>query len=153
MDIRYVLTETIVAVLVLSHSAKAQYIDSSGSSPFITQYVEESPENWNKSILFVFYDGNNYCQICPKAIEMIYEIYAKNFSSELNIFEIDYSQPDEFNMRIDYNLSQPLTLVVVRINDGMSRGFYKIDNPQQWIDNPFYFNNQIITYINNFLLD
>ena len=152
MNIKYILAPVIVAILILNHSAKAQYIDSSGSNAFITQYVEESAENWDKSILFVFYDGNNFCQICPKAIEMIYKIYAENFSSKMNIFEIDYSQPDEFDMRIDYNLSQPLSLVVVRINDGMSRGFYKIDNPQQWIDNPFYFKNQIITYINNFLL-
>lgn len=135
-----------------SRIASAQYVDLSGTTGFIRQYVEESPENWNTPILFVFYNGNDYCQTCPKAISMIYDLYAQNFSDKMNIFEIDYSSDDEFNMRIAYELSQPLSIVVVRINDGLSRGYYKIDNPQDMIDDPFYFNENITERINNFLL-
>ncbi len=140
------------AVLLSNSTAKAQYIDLSGTNPFIRQYVQESPDNWNKSILFVFYDGNNFCETCPKAIEMVYDLYAKNFINRLNIFEIDYSKRSEFDMRLAYNLSQPLSLVVVRINDGLSQGYYKIDNPQYWINDPFYFDEKITNAINGFLL-
>jgi len=140
------------AVLLLCSSAKAQYVDLSGTNSFIQQYVEESPENWDKSILFVFYDGSIYCKTCPKAIEMVYDLYARKFITALNIFEIDYSKRSEFTMQIDYNLTQPLSLVVVRINDGLSQGYYKIDNPQDWIDDPFYFDEKIANLINEFLL-
>ena len=34
-------------------SAQAQYIDSSGTTPYIRQYVEENENNWNKSIIYV----------------------------------------------------------------------------------------------------
>ena len=142
----------IVWAVLLSNNVQAQYVDLSGTNSFIQKYVEESPENWNKSVLFVFYDGNNYCESCPKAIEMIYDLYAREFITVLNIFEIDYSERSEFTMQLDYNLTQPLSLVVVRINDGLSQGYYKIDNPQDWIDNPFYFNAKITNSINDFLL-
>lgn len=132
--------------------AHAQYVDLSGTTGFIRQYVEESPENWNTPIMFVFYNGNEYCPTCPQAINMIYNLYSQNFSDRMNIFEIDYATDDEFNMRIAYELSQPLSIVVVRINDGMSRGYYKIDNPQDMTDDPFYFNENITERINNFLL-
>ncbi|MBO6281747.1 MAG: hypothetical protein J6N49_04350 [Alphaproteobacteria bacterium] len=142
----------IVWAVLLSNNVQAQYVDLSGTNSFIQKYVEESPENWNKSVLFVFYDGNNYCGSCPKAIEMIYDLYAREFITVLNIFEIDYSERSEFTMQLDYNLTQPLSLVVVRINDGLSQGYYKIDNPQDWIDNPSYFNAKITNSINDFLL-
>lgn len=137
--------------LLREQQAEAQYIDLSGSNSFITQYVEENPQNWNKSILFVFYNGNDICSLCPRAVEMVYQLYAQKFSDVLNIFEIDYSKTDEYNMRVDYNLTQPLSLVVVRINDGLSRGFWRIDNPQNWVEDPFYFNEKISNMINNFL--
>ena len=136
----------------LGAQAKAQYVDLSGTNSFIHQYVEENAQNWNKSILFVFYDSNAVCDWCPKAVEMVYKLYAQEYSNTMNIFEIDYSQRDEYNMRIDYHLTQPLSLVVVRINDGLSRGFLKIDNPQYWVDDPFYFNEKTSNMINNFLL-
>ena len=51
------------------------------------------------------------------------------------------------------NLEQPLSVVLVKINDGISRGYYKIENPQQWLDNKQFFVQQITTAINNFLVN
>lgn len=128
----------------------AQYVNLSGTTGFIKEYVEESAENWNKPILFVFYSGEP-CPQCADAISMIYDIYEKNYINTLSIFEIDYGLNDEFNMRLAYDLTAPLSLVIVRINDGMSCGYYKIDNPQFWVNDPFYFSENITSQINTFL--
>ncbi|MBP5352384.1 MAG: hypothetical protein J6Y91_01290 [Alphaproteobacteria bacterium] len=130
-------------------TASAQYMDLSGNNPDIQEYVEATPENWNRPIIYVFYNGEDACFSCSRAIDMIYRIYQQYYAGSCSIFEIDYSQ--DYQMQIDYNLSQPLSIVAVRINDGMSRGYYKIDNPQNWLDDPFYMERQITTEINNFL--
>ena len=69
----------------------------------------------------------------------------------MSLFEINYADEDNQNMQIDYNLEWPLQIVLVRIQDGMARGFVKINNPQYWVDDPSYFNQNIISQVNNFL--
>ena len=133
------------------YNAWAQFIDLSGNNPAIKEYVEASPENWNRPIMYVFY-SNRYCYQCVKAMDMIYNIYEENYADTMSLFEINYTLDDEYQFRLDYNLSQPISIVIVRIRDGISQGYYKIDNPQEWTDDPFYFKQNIITQINNFLL-
>lgn len=133
-------------------SATAQYIDLSGSTPFIRQYVQEAPENWEKSIIFVFYD-NAPCPECARAMGMIYDVYEQNYANQFSYFEINYQDEGEFPMQLAYNLQEPLAIVLVRINDGMSRGFSKIDNMQYWVNNPLYFKEKLMTAINDFLVD
>ena len=98
----------------------------------------------------MFY-SNQPCALCSQAMGMIYQIYEEYFINQFNLFEINYTDEGEYGMQESYNLSQPLSLVLVRINDGMSRGYYKIDNPQFWIDDPFYFKQRLLSEINNFL--
>ena len=133
-------------------SAQAQYIDSSGTTPYIRQYVEENENNWNKSIIYVFYN-NQPCVDCARAMGEIYNIYQQNYENQLSYFEINYQETGEYIFSIAYQLEQPLTLVLVKINDGMSRGFYKIDNPQQWLADMQFFDEQIMTAINNYLIN
>lgn len=129
---------------------KAQYVYTSGNNPDIQQYVQASPDNWDKSIIYVFY-SNQPCPLCAQAMGMIYDIYEEYFTNQFNIFEINYDDNDEFGMRLSYDLNQPLSVVLVRIQDGMSRGYVKIDNPQYFVNDPNYFNQNLITQINNFL--
>lgn len=136
--------------LLKAVSAEAQYVNLSGNNPDITQYVESNEDNWNKSIMYMFY-SNQPCALCSQAMGMIYQIYEEYFINQFNLFEINYTDEGEYGMQESYNLSQPLSLVLVRINDGMSRGYYKIDNPQFWIDDPFYFKQRLLSEINNFL--
>ena len=133
-------------------SAQAQYIDSSGTTPYIRQYVEENENNWNKSIIYVFYN-NQPCVDCALAMGEIYNIYQQNYENQLSYIEINYQETGEYIFSIAYQLEQPLTLVLVKINDGMSRGFYKIDNPQQWLADMQFFDEQIMTAINNYLIN
>lgn len=132
--------------------AQAQFIDSSGYTPYIRQYVEENEDNWNKSIIYVFYN-NTPCAHCAEAMGEIYNIYQQNYSNDFSYFEIDYQEEGENAFTDAYFLNQALSIVLVRINNGMSRGYYKIDNPQQWWGNELFFKEQITTAINNFLLN
>ena len=134
-----------------SVESKAQFIDSSGNTPYIRQYVEEDENNWNKSIIYVFYN-NAPCAHCAEAMGLLFDIYQQNYSGELSYFEINYQEQGEFVFTTAYMLEQPISVVLVRINDGMSRGFYKIENPQQWLSDKLFFTEQITTAINNFLL-
>ena len=67
------------------YTAEAQFIDSSGYTPFIRQYVEENEDNWNKSIIYVFYN-NSPCAHCADAMGMQYNIYQQNYGNELSYF-------------------------------------------------------------------
>ena len=112
--------------------------------------MEADAANWDKPIMYVFYD-NQLCSTCVQAMNLIYDIYEENYASTMSLFEINYAVNDEYQFRLSYDLNQPLSVVIVRINDGLSRGYYKIDNPQQWLGDPFYFKQNLITQINNFL--
>ena len=129
---------------------EAQYINLEGNNPAIMQYVEADENNWNKSIMYVFY-SDQPCPLCSEAMGQIYDIYEEYYTNQFSLFEIDYTDEDEFGMQESYDLSQPLSIVLVRIQDGQSRGYYKIDNPQDFINDEFYFKERLITEINNFL--
>ncbi len=139
-------------MMICPQKASTQFINTSGSTPYITEYVEENEDNWNKSIIYVFYN-NSPCAHCAEAMGIIYELYQQNYAPELSYFEINYEEQGEFVFTTAYMLNQPLSVVLVRINDGMSRGYYKIDNPQQWLNNPTYMVEELTTAINNFLID
>lgn len=146
------LTAAILFCILPVSQTFAQFIDSSGYTPYIKQYVEEDKNNWNKSIIYVFYN-NSPCAHCAEAMGLIFDIYQQNYSNDFSYFEINYQETGEFAFTTAYFLDQPLSVVLVRINDGMSRGYYKIDNPQQWLSDKLFFTEQITTAINNFLLD
>ena len=146
------LTAAILFCILPVSQTFAQFIDSSGYTPYIKQYVEEDENNWNKSIIYVFYN-NSPCAQCAEAMGLIFDIYQQNYSNDFSYFEINYQETGEFAFTTAYFLDQPLSVVLVRINDGMSRGYYKIDNPQQWPSDKLFFTEQITTAINNFLLD
>ena len=135
----------IIPLLFINKEINAQFIDLSGNNQDIEQYVAQNPQNWDKSIMYVFYN-NEYCSNCAQAMEMIYEIYEQNYSNQLSSFEINYGEDN------NYNLEWPLQIVLVRIQDGMARGYIKINNPQFWVDDPSYFTQNITSKINNFLL-
>lgn len=146
------LTAAILFCILPVSQTFAQFIDSSGYTPYIKQYVEEDENNWNKSIIYVFYN-NSPCAHCAEAMGLLFDIYQQNYSNDFSYFEINYQETGEFAFTTAYFLDQPLSVVLVRINDGMSRDYYKIDNPQQWLSDKLFFTEQITTAINNFLLD
>lgn len=140
----------LAAYVLQTAPLSAQYVYTSGNNPYITDYVQASPDNWDKSIIYVFY-SDQPCPLCSQAMGMIYDIYEEYFTNQFNLFEINYSNEDEYGMQESYDLSQPLSVVLVRIQDGMSRGYIKIDNPQYFVEDPSYFKQSLVSQINNFI--
>ncbi len=128
----------------------AQYVDLPGNNQAIQEYVDEAPENANTSIMYIFY-SNWDCEGCAEAVRLIYYLYQKYYINDFNIFEINYMADADYNYRLDYDLTQPLSVVLVRMRSGQALGYYKIDNPQRLLYNDFDFEENILSQINNFL--
>ena len=144
------------SVVLLSKEAAAQYVNSSGANSAITEYEREihemypnSPEMLNRGIMYIFYDGEN-CADCAAAIKELYDIYAINYEADYAVFEIDYTQDLGVNFQEIYNLTQPLSVVMVQINNGQAWGYQKIDNLYQYIDNPQMLRQTFMQQVNNF---
>lgn len=135
---------------MLSLSASAQQFMPTENNQAIEEYLEESPENYNIPIMYVFYNGSN-CYGCTEAIDLIYDLYNQYYEADFNIFTIDYTTDYAFDFAAAYNLTQPLSVVLVAIKNGEAVGYYKIDNPQYFVEDPSYFESSLSSQINKFL--
>ena len=142
----------IIAVCVFPCLVKAQLPQYQGAynpQQNLQEYFAESNANYNKSIIYVFFN-NSACYGCPEAMALLEQIYQQYYSGVYGYFEINYANDDAYQFSIDYDLMTPLSIVLVKINDGMARGYLKIDNPQFWAADPQFFEQQLTTKINNF---
>ena len=138
-------------VCFYSWTVKAQYVDLPGNNRALQEYVEESPENANTDIMYIFYADWD-CEGCGEAVKLIYHLYFKYYVNQFNVFEINYMVDDEYDYRLDFDLTQPLSVILVRVRNGQALGYYKIDNPQQWLyENTITFEQNMLMQINNFL--
>ena len=133
------------------YSGLSQYNNFSTANSFINQYNTENPQDNNKPFVFLFY--NNFpCEMCPQTMAAIYQLIETKYPDKFNLFEIDYSEPGEFNFEIDYNLDQPLTIVMVPMQNGQPLPYEKIENPQLFFGDSYYFTTQLSDAFNNLLL-
>lgn len=135
---------------IYGFSARAQYVDLPGNNRALQDYVDAAPENANTSIMYIFY-ANWDCEECAEAVKLIYYLYSKYYVNDFNVFEINYMADYSYDYRLDFDLTQPLTVILVRVRGGQALGYYKIDNPQQWLENPMNFEQNMLMQINNFL--
>ena len=135
-------------------NAYSQEIDDSFASPSQAEaeYFAASPQNQNKSIIYVFYN-NSPCESCPQTIEMIESIYDQEYTNLYNLFLINYQNDMENDFIAKYNLQQPLEIVLVQVNDGTEFGYKKLNYLENMISDPIsfeeYFTNQINTFLGN----
>lgn len=145
-----------LAALLLSVSATtvsaqlAQYEGGYNPSQSLEEYFAASDENENKSIIYVFFN-NEPCENCAQAIELIENIYNDYYADEYSLFLINYAEDGDYNFIETYNLSQPLEVVLVRINDGASFGFQKIEDLQNQVDDSAIFTSNFTNEVNDFL--
>jgi len=97
-QILYGLVVGALTILPLRES-NAQYADFSGNNPYIREYLQADEDNWNKSIIYVFYN-NASCDACAAAMGMIYNIYEQNYSGQYSYFEINYADPENITFRL-----------------------------------------------------
>ena len=138
---------------LISQSAKAQlfqYQDINGPQQALQEYFAESDANRNKSIIYIFYN-NNPCYGCPQAMSMLENLYQKYYATQYSLFMIDYQNDNEYGFVDAYNLTQPLEVVLVRINDGAAFGYQKIENLQNQISDTISFEEYVRYRIDSFL--
>lgn len=128
----------------------SKYVNMANAYAHAHSLAMQSPENANKPIVYIFYNDEP-CETCPQAAAEAYDLVKDNFGNDVNIFEINYAAGGEENFEWEYHLEQPLSVVVVKMQDGAVLGYEKIDNPQLMLDNQYYFSEKIINTINDVL--
>lgn len=97
----------------------------------------------------IFYNTANTCEHCPNTIDKLITVLKSNYQGKLHAYLINIEQHPEFIHA--FNLSGPLTLVVIRISDGATFGYRKLSGLQSLNPNTKDFARRITQFINNFL--
>ena len=140
-------------LICISSAAVAQFTipeQNYTGNDAINEYFAQSPNNRNKSIIYVFYN-NNPCPACPQTIDLIEKIYNSYYRNDYSLFPIDYRAAGEYNFTQSYNLRHPLEVVLVRINDGAVFGYKKLLQLQDEISDPISFTENFRFQVNEFL--
>ncbi len=147
---KFILSLTLLLTTAIPLHAQVEPIDGYMPSQNLQEYFNADNTNYNKSIIYIFFN-NEPCYTCATAIEMIENLYNREFIDDFNMFLINYQNDNENNFIETYQLSNPLEVVMVRINDGAAFGYKKIENLQNMTSDPVSFNdylsNQIIDYL------
>ena len=139
------------AVILLLH-AELSYQEGYNPELSLQEYFNQAYPHYNKSIIYIFYnDVNMTCENCPQTIELIEQVYNDSFQNDYDLFIIDYGNDEEYNFIQTYQLSKPLELVMVRVDDGAEFGYKKLENLNYQISDPISFKDNLKFQINSFL--
>lgn len=131
-------------------NAQLEYQGSFSANQPLEEYFAAEDQNYNKSIIYIFYNGDE-CYQCPQTIALTEEIYNQYYAGRYSLFVIDYENDDEYDFIEAYNLNEPLSIVLVKIQDGESLGYHKISNPQNLYEAPEDYTQYITQVINDYL--
>lgn len=145
----------IVGVLFLFVSAgmvRAELTYEGGSAPNqpLQEYFAAADDNRDKSVIYIFYNGDQ-CYQCPQTIALTEQIYNQRYADLYSLFVIDYENDEEYDFISAYGLSEPLSVVLVKIADGQSLGYRKIANPQNLVDSPEDYESYLTGQIDDYL--
>ncbi len=131
---------------------QAQLAETDGYMPtqVMPEYLEEDRTNYDKSIIYIFFN-NEPCYTCASAIAMLESFYNQNFIDEYNLFLINYQNDNETDFIDMYGLSEPLEVVLVRVDDGSAFGYRKLTNLQNMISDPVSMEDYFVQQVDNFL--
>ncbi len=138
--------------LLWSMPLQAQLAETDGYMPaqVMPEYLEEDRTNYDKSIIYIFFN-NEPCYTCASAIAMLESFYNQNFIDEYNLFLINYQNDNETDFIDMYGLSEPLEVVLVRVDDGGAFGYRKLTNLQDMISDPVSMEDYFVQQVDNFL--
>lgn len=139
-------------ILSLCPSARAELIYEGGYNPNLSfqQYLEAAYPKPQRSIIYIF-TANEQCYGCPQTVSLIRQIYDQEYTNVYDLQQINYEQDREYNYIQAYNLSQPLEIVLVRVQDGETVGYKKLHNLQFQYDDPTSFRETFETDVNSYL--
>lgn len=128
----------IMVALAIPLHAELTYEGAYNPNQNLQEYFDEAYPNYDKPIIYVFFN-NDPCFQCPQTIELIEQVYNRNYQNEYSLFLINYQNDDEYNFIETYDLNQPLEVVLVDVADGQSIGYKKLENLQNQISDPGQF--------------
>ena len=115
------------------------------------EYFDAENQNYNKSIIYIFFNNYQDCYQCPQTVALTEQIYNQYYSEKYSMFVINYEEDNEYNFAQAYNLNAPLAIVLVKVEDGNAVGYQKISNPQNMLsmgeDYVLYLKQQIDNYL------
>lgn len=119
-------------------------------SPSMQEYFSASPENENKPIMYIFYLDSD-CYMCAQTIALTEEIYNKYYQNALSLFVINYEEDEGSSFAEAYELTDPMDIVLLEVQDGQSYGYKKIRNPQYQMVTPQDYERFLSVQLNEFL--
>ena len=107
----------------------ALFISVKGAFSFpLYQELYTSPNLTQKNELIIFYNSLRPCFNCPKIVSNLINIIKQNYTSKnFSFYLIDLKLHPHF-IPI-FNLTSPLNLVAIRIQDGSPSGYQKLPYP------------------------
>ena len=139
----------IMVALAIPLHAELTYEGAYNPNQNLQEYFDEAYPNYDKPIIYVFFN-NDPCFQCPQTIELIEQVYNRNYQNKYSLFLINYQNDDEYNFIETYDLNQPLQIVLVDVADGQSIGYKKLENLQNQISDPVSFSENLQYQINSF---
>lgn len=143
----YKVTNNMLPSILLGLCLLFSHIASANEDLLQNLYI--APQTQTKPEALIFYNSANPCENCEKAINLTINILRQNFSGKLHAYLINLNQHPEFITA--FKLKGPLSLVIVRIDDGASFGYTKLESLQTRITSTQDYKRELIEFINNFL--
>ena len=82
---------------------------------------------------------------------MIEEVYNQNYLNNYELFLINYAEDSNSGFVEEYNLTNPLEVVMVNVENATPTGFQKIEGLQNMTANPSAFNEFFTTQVDGYL--
>ena len=123
--------------------------DISAAEDSLLQQLYINPETAKKPEAILFYNSANPCKNCKKAINLTISILRRNYIGKMHLYLIDLNNHPEFI--VAFQIKGPLTLVMIRISDGATFGYTKLEALQSRIISPELYQIELKSFINNFL--
>lgn len=140
-------------LIAASDTVQAEQLIYEGSyNPDLSfqQYVEQAYPKFQQSIIYVF-TSNNQCYGCPQTVSLLQRYYNELYTNIYDFQVINYQQDQEYNYTQAYNLSEPLDIVLVKIEDGEQTGYKKLHNLRFQYDDPISFKETFENDVNSYL--
>lgn len=149
---RFLFAITVLTIMI--YPVYANLVFNSGNYPIdqpLQEYFDAENQNYNKSIIYIFFNNYQDCYQCPQTVALTEQIYNQYYSEKYSMFVINYEEDNEYNFAQAYNLNAPLAIVLVKVEDGNAVGYQKISNPQNMLsmgeDYVLYLKQQIDNYL------
>ena len=149
---RFLFAITVLTIMI--YPVYANLVFNSGNYPIdqpLQEYFDAENQNYNESIIYIFFNNYQDCYQCPQTVALTEQIYNQYYSEKYSMFVINYEEDNEYNFAQAYNLNAPLAIVLVKVEDGNAVGYQKISNPQNMLsmgeDYVLYLKQQIDNYL------